>query len=87
MPEIDLSAQIPVSANWLKIRYQMAPKSPNAQLIARVWSGNMEDQVVIKGAVGEALVKLGKPQTLAYQRPVNVELKLKVVAYNTDTTN
>ncbi len=81
MPDIDLSDQIPSSARWLKLRFDMKPLKPEAQLIARVWSGSLADAVVLKGATGDAFLKLDKPQTLSYQRPVNVELKLKVVAY------
>jgi hypothetical protein len=81
MPKIDLSAQIPKNASWLKIRFEMKPLKEGANLIARVWSGPMDEAVVIKGESGDAFVKLGVPQTLWYQRPVNIELNLKVVAY------
>lgn len=81
MPEIDLSAQIPADAIWLKIRYQMKPLKEGANLIARIWSGKLDDAVVIRGNSGDAFVKLDVPQKLSYQHPVNMELKLKVVAY------
>jgi hypothetical protein len=81
MPEIDLSDRIPPSARWVKIRFEMKPLKPEAQLIARLWSGSMDDAVVVRGESGDAFLKLDKPQALSYQRPVNVELKLKVVAY------
>jgi hypothetical protein len=41
----------------------------------------LEDAVVIHGEQGDAFIKLDEPQKLSYQRPVNVELKLKVVAF------
>ena len=81
MPEIDLSSQIPPTARWLKIRYEMRPLKEGANLIARLWSGNLDEAVVIKGEAGDAFVKLDVPQKLSYQRPVNIDLKLKVVAY------
>lgn len=81
MPDIDLSAQIPPNARWLKIRYRMKPLKEGANLIARVWSGKLDDAQVIKGDEGDVFLRLDKPHTLSYQRPVNVELNLKVVAY------
>jgi hypothetical protein len=81
MPEVDLSGKVPADARWLKLRYEMKPLKEKAELIARVWSGSMDDAVVIKGPSGDAFLKLGVPQKLSYQRPVTVELKLKVVAY------
>jgi hypothetical protein len=81
MPEVDLSAQVPPHASWIKVQFAMSPLKPDANLIARLWSGSMDDAVVIKGPTGDAFVKLGKPQKLSYQRPVNVDLQLKVVAY------
>lgn len=81
MPEVDLSTQIPANARWIKVRYDLKPIKEGANLIARLWSGKLDDAVVIKGASGEAFVKLDVPQKLSYQRPVNVELKLKVVAF------
>jgi len=80
MPELDLSTQIPPNARWLKIRYEMKGLKEGANLIARLWSGKLKEAVVIKGENGDAFVKLDAPQKLSYQRPVNVELKLKVVA-------
>ncbi len=81
MPEVDLSEQIPADARWLKIRYKISPKKAGANLIARMWSGNLDEAVVIKGPEGDAFVKLNVPQKLWYQHPVNVDLKLKVVAF------
>lgn len=81
MPDVDLSSQIPAEARWLKIRYEMKPIKEGANLIARLWSGKLDDAVVIKGPEGDAFVKLDVPQKISYQRPVGVELKLKVVAY------
>lgn len=83
MPEVDLSDKVPVEARWIKLHYKMSPLKPAAQLIARVWSGNMDDAVVIKGESGDAFVKLGVPQKFSYQRPVNVELNLKLTAFKT----
>ena len=83
MPEVDLSKAVAEDARWVKIHFEITPLKPDAQLIARVWSGTMDDAVVIKGESGEAFVKLEKPQRISYQRPVNVELKLKVLAYKT----
>lgn len=59
----------------------MAALKPDARLIARLWSGVLDDAVVIEGPSGDAFVKLDKPQMFSYQNPVNVDLKLKVVAY------
>lgn len=81
MPEVDLSQQIPATARWLKVRYEITPKKVGANLIARLWSGNLDEAVVIKGPAGEAFIKLNVPQKIWFQRPVNVDLKLKVVAY------
>jgi hypothetical protein len=81
MPEIDLSEKIPPTARWVKLRYELKALKPEAQLIARLWSGSLDDAVVIKGESGDAFLRLDKPQKVSYQRPVNVELKLKVVAY------
>jgi hypothetical protein len=81
MPDVDLSAKIPPTATWVKIHYTMKPVKPGAELIARVWSGILDEAVVIKGDAGDAFVKLNKPQTLSYQRPVTVHLELRVVGY------
>lgn len=81
MPEVDLSSQIPLNARWIKVRYDMKPLKEGADLIARLWSGTLDDAVVIKGPGGEAFVRLDIAQKLWYQRPVGVDLKLKVVAF------
>lgn len=81
MPNVDLSKQVPPEARWLKLRYEMKALKPDAQLIARVWSGKLDDAVVIRGSEGDAFLRLDVPQKISYQRPVTVELKLKVVAY------
>ncbi len=82
MPDVDLSDKIPPSARWVKIHYEMRPLKPNAQLVARLWSGgSLDDAVVIKGESGDVFVRLDKPQTISYQRPVTVELKVKVLAF------
>ena len=82
MPEVNLASVVPPNARWVKVHYEMAPTKPDARLIARVWSGPaMDDAVVIEGEAGDAFVRLHKPQAISYQRPVNVSLKLKVVAY------
>jgi hypothetical protein len=81
MPEVDLSKAVPETARWVKIHFEMKPKKSGAQLIARVWSGALDDAVVIKGESGDAFVRLDKPQRLSYQAPVTVDLKLKVTAY------
>ena len=81
MPEIDLSERVPSSARWVKLHYEMKALKPEAQLIARIWSGERKDAVVIRGESGDAFLHLDKPQSLSYQRPVTVDLKLKVVAY------
>jgi hypothetical protein len=83
MPEVDLSSLIPPEARWLKVRYQMSAAKQDTQLIARLWSGNLDKAVVIKGPDGDAFVQLEVPQKISYQRPVGVELKLKVIAYKT----
>ena len=84
MPEVDLSAQIPASARWLKLRYEMKTGKVGANLIARIWSGNVDEAVVIKGESGDTFVRLEVPQKIWYQRPVGIDLKLKVIAYKTD---
>lgn len=76
-----MSATIPSQATWVKVHFEMTPRKEGADLIARIWSGSLDDAVVIKGSSGDAFVKLTKPQTISYQRPVTVELKLKVTAY------
>jgi hypothetical protein len=81
MPDVDLSSMIPAGCSWVKVHYEMKPAKPGADLIARVWSGVLDEAVVIKGASGDAFVKLNKPQTISYQRPVTVQLELKVVGY------
>lgn len=81
MPEINLADQLPATARWIKIRYQIKALKPDAKLVARVWSGSMDDAITIQGPEGDVFLKLDKPQSLSYQRPVTVELKLKVVAY------
>ncbi len=81
MPDIDLSPQIPASATWIKVHYKMKAEKPGAELIARLWSGALDEAVVIRGASGDAFVKLNRPQKLSYQRPVTVELDVKIVAY------
>ncbi|MFN0118832.1 MAG: hypothetical protein ACKVQC_11150 [Elusimicrobiota bacterium] len=83
MPEVDLSKKIPGNATWLKLHYEMKPLKEGANLIARVWSGNLDEAVVIKGNSGEAFIKLNKPQMISYQRPVNIELSMKVMAFKT----
>jgi|GEM_PF-3799215 len=84
MPKVDLSEKIPPDAKWVKLQYEMSPRHPEAELVARLWSGAMDDAVVIKGREGNIMVRLDEPQTIFYQRPVTVELKLKVVAYKVD---
>ncbi len=81
MPEVDLSPAVPASATWVKVHYEMKTEKPGAELIARLWSGTLDDAVVVRGAEGDAFVKLNVPQKLSYQRPVTVELSLKVLAY------
>ena len=81
MPDVDLSSAVPPTARWVKIHYEIKAKTPGANLIARVWSGGLDDAVVIKGQSGDVFVKLNAPQKISYQFPVNVELKLKVTAY------
>jgi hypothetical protein len=81
MPEVDLSQQIPPGARWLKLRYEMKAAKAGTDLIARLWSGELEQAVVIKGENGDAFVRLDVPQKIWYQRPVGVDLKLKVIAY------
>ncbi len=76
-----MSNQIPPDARWLKLRYEMKAEKPGAELIARLWSGKLDEAVVIKGESGDAFVRLDVPQKVSYQRPVGVELKLKVIAY------
>jgi hypothetical protein len=82
MPEADLSSAIPATAVWVKLRYALAPKRPGADLIARVWSGALDDAVVLRGPSGEAVVKMNVPQKVSYQAPVTVALSLKVVGYS-----
>ena len=84
MPEMNLSEKIPATATWVKIRYQMAPKKEGAELISRVWSGHLDDAVILKGPKGEVSIKLNRPQLISYQRPVTIDLKLKIVAYQVD---
>jgi len=81
MPDIDLSKVIPPAAQWIKLHYNMTAKKEGADLIARVWSGKMEDAQVIKGPSGDLFVRIDHPQRVSYQRPVTVDLQLKVVAY------
>lgn len=81
MPEVDLSPAVPKSATWVKVHYEMKTEKPGAELIARLWSGTLDDAVVVRGPEGDAFVKLNVPQKLSYQRPVTVELSLKVLAY------
>lgn len=81
MPDADLSSAVPREALWVKLHYEIHPRKPGAELIARVWSGGLDDAVVIKGESGDVFVKLLVPQKISYQAPVTVELKLKVVAY------
>ena len=82
MPEADLSAVVPPAARWVKIRYTLRPKAEGANLIARVWSDvTNKEAMVLKGESGEAFVRLKIPQKLFYQNPVNVEMKLKVIAF------
>lgn len=81
MPEVDLSAVVPPNASWVKLHFEMKALKPEAQLIARIWSGALDDAVVIKGESGDAFVKLNVPQKISYQRPVTIELQLKVMAY------
>lgn len=81
MPEADISPVVPPDATWVKLHYMMTPKREGADLIARVWSGALDDAVVIKGPEGDVFVKLGVPQRLSYQAPVTVDLKLKVTAF------
>ena len=65
----------------VKIHYEIRPKRAGADLLARVWSGSLDDAVVIRGESGDVFVKLQTPQKLSYQAPVTVDLKLKVVSY------
>ncbi len=81
MPDVDLTTMIPAGATWVKLRYKMKPAKPGADLIARVWSGVLDEAVVIKGESGDAFIKINKPNTISYQRPVTVQLELKVVGY------
>jgi hypothetical protein len=76
----DLEA-VPPSAGWVRIHYEMKAKEPNARLIARLWSGALDDAVVIEGPDGDATVHLIKPQWMSFQVPTNVDLKMKVTAY------
>lgn len=81
MPEVDLSPAVPPTARWVKLHYEMKPRKPGAQLIARIWSGPLDDAVVIRGESGDVFVPLNVPQKLSYQHPVTVRLTLKVTAY------
>ncbi len=81
MPEVDLSPAVPPTARWIKLHYEMKPRKPGARLIARVWSGPLDDAVVIRGGSGDVFLPLKAPQRLSYQHPVTVQLKLKVTAY------
>ena len=83
MAEVDLSKAVPKEAQWIKVHYEIKPKKPGADLIARIWSGEQidEDTVVIKGPSGDAFVKMKIPQKLYYEFPVTVDLSLKVTAY------
>ena len=82
MPEVNLSPKVPPTATWVKLRYEILPKKPGAELIARVWSdASIKNAVVIRGGSGEVFVKLSAPQKLYYQHPVTVRLNLKVTAY------
>jgi hypothetical protein len=81
MGELDLTDRIPADATLLKVWYEMRPLVEGAELIARIWSGAPNDAVVIRGDSGEAIVHLGVPQRLWYQRPININLKLKLLAY------
>ena len=83
MPEVDLSSQVPAQARWIKLHYEMSALKPGAELVARVWSGRIEDAVVFKGKSGDVFLRLEAPQRFSYQRPVTVDLKLKLVAYKT----
>jgi hypothetical protein len=81
MPDADLSQVVPQDATWVKLHYEILPKKPGAELIARVWSGTLDDAVVIRGEAGDVFVKLRTPQKISYQAPVTVSLKLKILAY------
>jgi len=81
MPEVNLSAVIPETTAWVKVHYEMVPVKEGADLIARVWSGILDEAIVLKGPSGDVFVKLNKPLSLSYQNPVTVKLKLKIVAY------
>lgn len=81
MPEADLSSVVPKDAVWVKLHYEITPKKPGADLVARVWSGTLDDAVVIRGESGDVFIKLLTPQKVSYQAPVTVALKLKVMAY------
>jgi hypothetical protein len=81
MPDVDLSPAVPASASWVKLRYEISGLKPDARLIARLWSADVKEAVVIQGASGDVFVKLKTPQKLSYQHPVDVRLKLKVTAY------
>jgi hypothetical protein len=49
MPDVDLSSVVPADARWVKLHYEMTPVKPGAELIARVWSGILDQAEVIKG--------------------------------------
>lgn len=82
MPDADLSSIVPPDAAWVKLHFEMFPKSPGARLIARVGSDSIPDKfTVIRGNSGDVFIKLGPNRKISYQFPVNIELKLKVTAY------
>ena len=55
----------------------MKPVKENAELIARLWSGEIENAVVVKGESGDVFVRLDVPQKVSYQRPVGVEIEVE----------
>lgn len=81
MPFVDLSQGIPVGARWIKVRFSMRSQKAGEPLLARIWSGDPSKAVVVKGASGDAFVKLEVPQTLSYEHAPGLDLSLKVVAY------
>lgn len=85
MPDTDLSPVVPPDATWAKIRYEMDATQSEVELTARLWSGPMDDAATIKGPTGEVLIRLRRPQRLSYSKPDGVALKLKVVAFKTET--
>ena len=84
MPFVDLSQGIPVSAKWIKVRFSIRTRKPAEPLTARIWSGNPGKAVVVKGASGDAFIRLEVPQTLSYDHADGLDLSLKVVAYKLD---